>query len=131
MKALRAGAQGSRAAKSIAARKRTTLENKLRGLTREEAYAVGREEGAHLTAAELQDIASSMVSTRQFRWCRARVLHALAGSLKQGKLAEALDETLDADSWDRILDGARDPEELTSNLIDALGEKLRENGWVE
>lgn len=103
----------------------------LRGLTKEEAFALGHERGGQLTAAELQDITSNMVSTRAFRWCRARMLHALAGGFKQGKLAEALGETLDEEAWDRILDGARDPEELTSNLIEVLGEKLRENGWLK
>lgn len=110
--------------------KRLSLSEKLAGLTREEAYLLGKEEGGHLTHADLQSIAQNMLAVRAFRWCRARALHALAGSYEQGKLAEVLDELLDEKSWDRITDGARDADELTSNLIVEIGTRLVDTGWI-
>jgi hypothetical protein len=41
-----------------------------------------------------QESASDMICTHQFNWCRARLLHALAGAHEQGVLHEVLDELL-------------------------------------
>lgn len=87
--------------------------------------------GADLTRAQLQEIAQEMIRTESYRWCRARFFHALVGAWKQGKMQEVLDELLDEKAWDRILDGARDPQEISDNLINELGNRLVETGWLK
>lgn len=55
----------------------------------------------------MQEVASGMVVSGLFRWCRARLFAALAGAARQGVLKEVLDE-LDVDPI------------LTENLVDKL-----------
>lgn len=83
-----------------------SIAERLIGLEREEAYALGVRDGkkkrkpvgADLTRAELQDITSNMITTRSYKWCRARFLHALAGTCaaerrgEKSVLREVLDE---------------------------------------
>lgn len=73
-----------------------TVDKKIMKAQRE-AYKRGVERGGLLTPAELQEITTNMISTRAYRWCRARFLHALAGACavdrgNKSVLREVLDE---------------------------------------
>lgn len=70
-----------------------------------------------LTLAARQEIASDLIAKREFRWCRARLMHALAGAHAQGVLDEVLTELLP--------DGTYSPE----TLADDIGSWLDFNGW--
>lgn len=89
------------------------------GSTRAEALAALRDvlmasEGNSVTPAE-QDAVTVAISNGSYRWCRARLLHALVGAARQGVLDEVFGELFEAD------DGA---------VVAALKRKLAENGWL-
>ncbi len=66
-----------------------------------------------IDAKEHEAVVDAIVQGR-VTWCRARLLHALAGEAKQGVLREVLDELVD--------DGSR--------ISDAVADALRQGGWL-
>jgi hypothetical protein len=62
------------------------------------------------------DLVGEQLAAHAVRWCRARLLHALAGAAEQGILAEVLDELLDGDG-----------ERVNAAITAALGR----TGWIE
>ena len=64
---------------------------------------------------DLHDIVSTALANGRVHWCRARLLHALAGAGKQGVLREVTQELLPADGDD---------------VADQLVAALKENGWI-
>lgn len=70
-----------------------------------------------LEPSEKQEIATDLITKRKFKWCRARLMHALAGAHAQGVLHEVLTELLP--------DGDYSPE----TLADDLASWLHFHGW--
>jgi hypothetical protein len=76
------------------------------------------EAGEQSTAAsclEVNETVAGALASDQVNWCRARLLHALAGAAKQGVLAEVVQELLPDDGG-----------EITHRLIDSL----KATGWM-
>ena len=46
---------------------------------------------------EEQEAATHLIVEHRFKWCRAKLLHALAGAMEQGVLDEVIEELLDGD----------------------------------
>lgn len=69
-----------------------------------------------ITPADIERAAELIVS-RRFPWCRARLIHALAGALEEGVLEEVLGELLE-------------DTELTESIVASLREALRRGGWI-
>jgi hypothetical protein len=63
------------------------------------------------------DQAINLIVDHTLPWCRARLLHALAGAEEQGILREVLEEVTYGDD--------------TENTIKNVQGYLRENGWLK
>jgi hypothetical protein len=69
-----------------------------------------------MATLEQHELACELLSSRQFNWCRARLLHALAGAAAQGVLDEVIHELLD-DAPD--VDAENVIERILAYLVDA------------
>lgn len=67
------------------------------------------------SSLELNEVVASAVANDRVHWCRARLLHALAGAGKQGVLEEVVQELLPDDG-----------ETVAERIIDSL----RASGWM-
>lgn len=69
-----------------------------------------------VTASEV-DQAVNLIVDHKLPWCRARLMHALAGAEEQGILREVLEEVTHGDD--------------TENTIGNVKAYLRNNGWIK
>lgn len=69
-----------------------------------------------MSTSSEQDVAVDLIVNRKFKWCRARLFHALAGAAEQGVLAEVLDEIFGPYAL------------LVSSRIHS---RLRNHGWLK
>lgn len=76
---------------------------------------------AEFDRSRVLERAVEVVASHEFPWCRARLLHALAGAAEQGVLAEVMDELLGDRA--RPITGRA----ITARLIDALCA----TGWMD
>jgi hypothetical protein len=69
--------------------------------------------------------ASALIVAHDFKWCRARLLHALAGADEQGILEEVLEELLPPGKGRGEMDGF----ETGGDIAAAISVALTANGW--
>lgn len=67
-------------------------------------------------AVVMQEAVTDSIVTGKFRWCRARLLHALARADEQGVLGEVLDELLEGED---------------AAVAERVRARLRERGWTK
>jgi hypothetical protein len=67
-------------------------------------------------ALELNEVVSMALANDRVHWCRARLLHALAGAAKQGVLDEVLNEILPDDG---------------DAIAQRIVESLKASGWMK
>lgn len=66
------------------------------------------------------EAATALVVDHKFPWCRAKILHALAGAEEQGKLQDVLEELLeDAGPWE------------PTSPVQVLRDALQKTGWIK
>ncbi len=74
---------------------------------------------------EEQEKAAALIVSHEFKWCRARLLHALAGAAEQGILEDVLEELMPASTGRGDWDGY----ETGSMISDAIVAELQKHGW--
>lgn len=85
---------------------------------RRTAAATAQWSGARLLRAN--ERAAKLIADHRFSWCRARLLHALAGAAEQGKLVEVLLELLAETLF------AEEASDIAAGLVNVL----RTTGWL-
>lgn len=71
------------------------------------------------------ETATHLIVEHRFEWCRAKLLHALAGAMEQGVLDEVIDELLDGDA---VEDAVTVDEDRTVNRLKRALSRTR---WVK
>lgn len=70
----------------------------------------------------LQDAAVEVMKDGTFQWCRARLLHAIAGAARQGVLQEVLEELIEGETYG--------PFDDSTAVLEAMLSHLRSTGWL-
>jgi len=80
------------------------------------AFEILGPETGYISAVVAHEAISNAICEHKFTWCRARLLHALAGAAEQGILPEVIEELFPMSG----------PE-----VTKYLQSTLRKNGWLE